>query len=280
MNQMNRRHAVIFDLDGTLLDSLKDLADSVNFALSEVGLPILPSGFYRMLVGSGNIELCQRAQVVAELLVADHQGKLDLLARRLGLIDVDSPLGTTLLEPVWLDCARDQTCRLPIADPDLAQTMFEIFQARYSATWRDHTKLYPDISEVLDNLHSAGFPISVYSNKDEALVSDIMRFCARPELFTVIKGKEKEAALKPDPAVSLQIAQTMNVPPERVLFFGDSDVDIRTARNAHMIPIGVTWGFRPKEELEGAGAVCLIDHPIEIESVVWEWEKNADAIFK
>ncbi|MGI6546248.1 MAG: HAD family hydrolase [Fastidiosipilaceae bacterium] len=280
MNQMNRRHAVIFDLDGTLLDSLKDLADSVNFALREVGLPVLPSEFYRMLVGSGNIELCQRAQVVATLLEADRQGKLDLLACRLGLADVGLPLGTTSLEPVWLDCARDQTCRQPIADPDLAQTLFEIFQIRYRATWRDNTKLYPGISEVLDNLYAAGFPFSVYSNKDEALVHDIMRFCARPELFAVVKGKAKGAALKPDPAISLEIAQTMTVPPERVLFFGDSDVDIRTARNARMIPIGVTWGFRPKEELSGAGAMRLIDHPNEIESVVWEWEKNADAIFK
>ncbi len=53
--------AVIFDLDGTLLDTLADLADAVNLALKENRLPGLPTQRYKQLVGSGVIHLCRRA---------------------------------------------------------------------------------------------------------------------------------------------------------------------------------------------------------------------------
>lgn len=45
--------AVIFDLDGTLLDTLKDLGTAVNTVLKNNGFPIHPLGAYRYFVGSG-----------------------------------------------------------------------------------------------------------------------------------------------------------------------------------------------------------------------------------
>lgn len=45
--------AAIFDLDGTLLDTLDDLADSMNAALEQLGLPIHPVASYRTFVGEG-----------------------------------------------------------------------------------------------------------------------------------------------------------------------------------------------------------------------------------
>ncbi len=45
--------AAIFDLDGTLLDTLDDLADSMNAALAELGLPVHPVEQYKTFVGEG-----------------------------------------------------------------------------------------------------------------------------------------------------------------------------------------------------------------------------------
>lgn len=56
-----KRCAVIFDLDGTLLDTLDDLADSANAALAEAGYPTHPADAYRYFVGDGVVKLIERA---------------------------------------------------------------------------------------------------------------------------------------------------------------------------------------------------------------------------
>jgi phosphoglycolate phosphatase len=53
--------AVLFDLDGTLADSLADLANATNWALAQVGCPPQPLEKYRYFVGDGARELCARA---------------------------------------------------------------------------------------------------------------------------------------------------------------------------------------------------------------------------
>ena len=58
---MNIRRAVLFDLDGTLLDTLDDLADATNAALAELGLPQHPTGAYKYFVGDGFEQLVRRA---------------------------------------------------------------------------------------------------------------------------------------------------------------------------------------------------------------------------
>lgn len=58
---MTRRKCVLFDLDGTLVDSLADLANSMNRVLNRQGLPSHPTQAYRYFVGDGIIKLVQRA---------------------------------------------------------------------------------------------------------------------------------------------------------------------------------------------------------------------------
>ena len=55
-----RYQAVIFDLDGTLLDTLEDLADSMNAALQGLGYPAHPIADYRYFVGDGIREMARR----------------------------------------------------------------------------------------------------------------------------------------------------------------------------------------------------------------------------
>jgi phosphoglycolate phosphatase len=56
-----RADAVLFDLDGTLLDTLEDLATAMNDALAGRGLPVHPVDRYRVFVGEGVAELVRRA---------------------------------------------------------------------------------------------------------------------------------------------------------------------------------------------------------------------------
>jgi phosphoglycolate phosphatase len=57
----NKYKAVIFDLDGTLLDTLEDICDSTNSLLNRRGLPQHNMGAYRIMVGEGVIKLVERA---------------------------------------------------------------------------------------------------------------------------------------------------------------------------------------------------------------------------
>lgn len=54
------RRAVLFDLDGTLLDSLKDIADSTNTVLKKWGFAAHPVAAYRNFVGDGKDTLARR----------------------------------------------------------------------------------------------------------------------------------------------------------------------------------------------------------------------------
>jgi len=71
----NDFRAVLFDLDGTLADTLADLANATNWALSQVGCPPHPVDAYRHMVGDGARELCSRA------LPADRQDLVDTVLR-------------------------------------------------------------------------------------------------------------------------------------------------------------------------------------------------------
>ena len=59
-------NTIIFDLDGTLIDSLVDLANTVNVILTEKGYPTHTLDEYRYFVGNGVLKLLERA------LPADH----------------------------------------------------------------------------------------------------------------------------------------------------------------------------------------------------------------
>lgn len=53
--------AILFDLDGTLADTLADLANAVNWMLEQLGCPTHPVAAYRYMVGEGARTLCTRA---------------------------------------------------------------------------------------------------------------------------------------------------------------------------------------------------------------------------
>ena len=77
-------------------------------------------------------------------------------------------------------------------------------------------------------------------------------------------GQRDHVPRKPDPAGAWEIASTLQLPPEQIAFIGDTSTDIRTGLAAGMKTVGVTWGFRPRQELEEAGAATIVHHPGDI----------------
>lgn len=205
--------AVLFDLDGTLLDTLTDLAEAANAALTARGCPPHPVAAYRDFVGDG----------------------VEMLARRILPVDRSAPDEVTAL----------------VAD----------FRAQYAKNWHSATRPYAGISELLDFFVARNLPMLVLSNKPDDFTRLMVAHFFACWPFAAVAGVRAGVVPKPDPAAALAMARDLGVAPGEVLYLGDTGTDMKTAAAAGMYPVGVLWGFRPREELLRDGARILVDQP-------------------
>lgn len=210
---------VIFDLDGTLLNTIDDLADAANWVCERHGWPTHSVEEYKFLVGNGMRKLAER-------FVPDD----------------------------W-------------RSPSRIQQVVSEFLLYYDAHMRDKTAPYPGIPELLGRLKAAGVEIAVLSNKANKLVPEIIEGYF-PNTFSFVQGAEDGFPTKPDPALLHRLMERMGAQPEGTLFVGDSNVDIRTAKNGGLDSCGVLWGFRGREELQGEGADYLAETPTELGNLI------------
>jgi phosphoglycolate phosphatase len=212
--------AVIFDLDGTLLDTLADIADAVNRVLTANGYPQHPVEAYRWFVGDGSAMLVKRA-----------------------------------LPPNDRNAEKVHDC-------------LERFIADYNQNWHRNTAPYQGIIDLLVRLQARQLKLAVVTNKPHRFTGKMMAHYFPKTPFDPILGQREGVPKKPDPAQALAAAQQMQAAPRDCLFVGDSGVDIETARRAGMGAIGAGWGFRPPSELRDAGADHIIDHPMDVLSLL------------
>jgi len=213
--------AAIFDLDGTLIDSLADLADSANEMLAGFGFPRHDLDKYRYFVGNGSRKLIERCLPVEK--------------------------------------AADSA----FVDEALAK-----YKICYDKNLTHKTVCYEGIMDMLTALQAKHIPLGICTNKHQSAADTIVDKLFPKDMFVSVIGDCKDMPRKPDPKKVLQIAAKMGVKPAEVAYFGDTSVDMDTANNAGMLPIGVTWGFRPQEELVAHGAKILLDTPMELFSKV------------
>lgn len=201
--------AVIFDMDGTILDTLEDMKESINAALASEGFPPRTLDEVRRFVGNGNHKLAERAV----------------------------PKGTPA---------------------EQVESVFRGFHHHYKAHSRDHTKPYEGILPLLKRLAAAGVRIAVVSNKADYAVQDLCR-AYFPHVFDAQAGEKEGIRRKPYPDGVLAVMKEIGADPSHTVYVGDSEVDIETARNAHLPCISVTWGFRSKEFLLAHGAADMAE---------------------
>ena len=207
---------VICDLDGTLVDTLEDLADALNRVLRGEQAPGHSLATYKSLVGKGIRDLVGQA-------LPPEKRSAETVAR-----------------------------------------CYAAMLADYGEHCLVKTRRYDGVAELVGGLRAAGAKLAVFSNKSDELTQRIVRRLFRPDDFEVVVGAQPGVPLKPDPTVALAISERWGITPGRMVFLGDSGIDMLTATAAGMIAVGAAWGFRTKDELVENGASAVLDHPLEL----------------
>ena len=206
--------AVIFDLDGTLLDTLDGLKDSVNYTLNQFNYPTKNLDEIRSFVGNGVSKLVERA------------------------------IPDGLVNPNFEKCLA-------------------IFKEHYSKTMNTTTKPYSKIIELLQILKQKEIKCAVVSNKYDSAVKDLCNYYFS-DLIDFAVGESTKCKPKPSIDGIEIVLNKFNLKKEEVLYVGDSEVDILTAKNANIKMITVAWGFRESAYLKQNGADIIIDKAFDL----------------
>lgn len=212
---------VIFDLDGTLIDTMKDIANACNYALEQCGQPARRLDEYNMLVGRGIDNLFRGA-------LPEEQNTEEMVIRM-------------------------RNCFVPY----------------YNEHKCDFTCPYEGIIELLDDLAAKGLKFAVASNKYQEGTEQLVEKFFGKYGFVKILGQREGKPIKPDPEIVREAMEGVpGISLEEVIYCGDSDVDMQTGLGAGVKTVGVTWGFRTREELQAYSPYALIDHPSELPDII------------
>ena len=206
---------ILFDLDGTLLNTLEDLLDATNYALAQCGYPARTLSELRRFVGNG----------------AENQIRMSL------------PAG---------------------ASPEEVQRVLKIYKPYYTEHCQVKTRPYDGIWESLAILKEK-YPIAVVSNKPDAAVKAL---CGQmfPGIFAL--GEAPDCPRKPAPDMVHKACRAIGV--DTCVYVGDSEVDVRTAKNAGVPCLSVLWGFRDREDIEAAGGQYFCESPAQLTEKIEE----------
>ena len=215
-----KKKLIIFDLDGTLLNTVADLSCATNFALSALGYPTHTEATIQGFVGNGVSKLLERA------LPEEERSEANVARLR------------------------------------------DIFTKYYDEHNADLSTPYRGILEVLSYFQKCGITLAVASNKYQSATEKLVSHYFADIHFSCVLGHRNDKPVKPDPQIVNEIIEHLNVSRESVLYVGDSGVDLQTAHNAHVDAIGVSWGFRPRTELESYPHLAIIDKAEELKDFV------------
>ena len=246
---------LVFDLDGTLIDSRLDLIHSVNAMLRHFGRPELAGDVIASYVGDGAPTLVQRA---------------------LG-IDTNTPAPGVPGVPY---CVEDE----------FFKEALEYFLGYYRLHKLDHTTVYDGIPETLAALAAgscgADTPfdspsqssaslragsvrpgvqrlMAVLTNKPVRPSQDIVQALGLADYFVHVYGGNSFATKKPDPLGVRTLLEETGVAPANALMIGDSSIDVLTGRNAGLWTCGVTYGFAP-HSLEEVTPDVVVERPADL----------------
>lgn len=219
----------MFDLDGTLLDTVETLAYCGNQVVQTFGYEPVEAKQYQYFAGDG------------------YKKQAERLLRYVG-------------------------------DTELVH--HEAYCKAYMEFFKDnctkYLKPYDGIVELLDGLKKKGIKIACFSNKPHDQTLDSLDAGIGLSYFDAVRGQVDGIPVKPDKTGAMLLLEELGgIKPEEVLYFGDTNTDMQTGLGAGFKTVGVTWGFRAKNELEQYHPQYIIDHALEGLTIVEKENKES-----
>jgi phosphoglycolate phosphatase len=211
-------NTIIFDLDGTLLNTLDDLRDSLNSILIMKGYEPRSFEDVKRFIGNGTYNLLRLSLPVS--------------------------------------CNEEEVTNI-----------HNLFREHYSHNMQNKTRPYCGIMELLLDLNRYNYKLAIVSNKFDSAVKELASIYFG-NLIKVAIGESSKIKRKPSPDSIFTAVSELGSELSRSILIGDSETDVRTAKNAGIPCIGVTWGFRSREVLRTEGADYLIDTPRELLTLI------------
>lgn len=203
---------LIFDLDGTLVDSSIDITNAINYAITTYGFNHLTTKETISLVGEGITRLMEK------------------------IIIKNTTPSNTDLQPHNLNIDKD--------------ILVAKFLEYYSIHLTDNTTVYPGVREMLERL--SDYKKAVISNKRETLTIKILEDLKLLTYFDIVVGSDTTPERKPSPLPIFYVLSRLNIKNSEAAIIGDSNFDIEAGRKAGVKTIAVTYGYRPAESLRSA----------------------------
>ena len=142
--------------------------------------------------------------------------------------------------------------------------MADRYRDIYAQNYSNKTRPYPGIVELLEKLQKKGIQLAVNSNKSDSSTKGLINKYFPGITFVEVFGAREGVKHKPDPQAANEIAQLMGLNKDEILYIGDSETDIQTAKNAGMKSVGCLWGYRDRETLENSKADIIVEKAEEI----------------
>jgi phosphoglycolate phosphatase len=216
---------ILFDLDGTLIDSVPDLAIALNGMLDEFNLPTVSEDLAREWVGNGAAKLVERALNFSVNLNAAHK-----------------PENIGDLQPKALDA----------------------FLSHYESCCAYKTALYDGVFDALEQFRQQQITMAIVTNKPRRFIAPILQHLGIAHFFTLLLGGDELVNKKPHPEPLLHCLKLLNVSAPKVLMVGDSRNDIEAARAANITVAAMNYGYNHGQAIELAEPDAVFSSMTEI----------------
>jgi phosphoglycolate phosphatase len=206
---------VLFDLDGTLLDTAPDMVAALNNLRHEHNLDPLPYQVVRAAVSHG---------------------------------------ASRVVKTGFEEVGEQQFAQLQ-------QRFLELYRGALSL----HTRLFPGMLEVLDELDARGLKSSIVTNKAGWLTEPLLEQLGLRSRFASVVSGDTLPVRKPHPEPLLHAAALAGVSPASCVYVGDAQRDVDAAHAAGMPALVANYGYlRPDEDTASWGGDFYLQHPTDL----------------
>ena len=217
MSKLVKIKLIAFDLDGTLLDSVPDLAIAADLTMQDFGYPRVSLKQASHWIGNG-----------ADVLIARALS---------GSMTID-----------------------PTLSPELVKEARVRFDLHYKQGEHKLSHLYPHVLETLAKLHQAGFTLALVTNKPAKFVPELLKQHQLESLFSDVIGGDTFAEKKPNPMSLNWLLEKHKLTADQMVMIGDSQNDIKAAKNTGCHSIGLTYGYNHGEPIANSNPDFVYDN--------------------